>query len=803
MQDHRERRQKLWHMAAAVVLGLIFLSRMAKFFEPDFFMHIRIGQWIWETKSIPHSDVFSHVAFGRPWTDHEWLFQVILYGLYQLGGWLLLSLVRSLILAASYYVTLRTCRLLELPWSWSLSLTILAASMAMGSVEFRPQVITYFLFPLYLHIMLKYLMTGQAALWLLPVLMVPWANMHGAFVAVFVLAAILIAGEGLKHVAQRFQIGLAGELVPLERLVRLSAIMVVTFAVTVINPYGTEMWLFPFKVIQHPIFLQMIFEWMPPEFPFFTPYWVVLAVFFVIIVVCWQSLDFRNVFVLLAWTYLSLSARRNIVLFGYVAAPLFGQLFWQFSNYLHTRLHGKLAKLRLLPSALLYAYTVYLIYAVAQTLIHASVHEFGIGVNSTVPVRAADFIQRHKPSGEMFNEYNVGGYLIYRLFPDYKVFQDGRVDVYGPNLFYQYKVAESGSPAWRTAVNKYNINLFVLTHGGIKYPRNLASQLDDDPEWDLVYFDDLCLIYVRNSGPNRKIGTQLGYKFVKPGHQVASYLKDKDSQTSALPELDRAIREAPEARLPRILKIYCLTGLGKYDEAASATKELELIAKNKMEPLALAGRVASLRKDYTHAIELFKKALSFSPRDPDTFKYLGDAYEAMGAHEQALNAFLKAAKYTSSTDLSVYIDVARVASRLGKDRLALRYWDLYLEINPSDIIALNDAGTLCLRMGDFTRAISLLKRAVEAQPSNPAPYYNLACAYTALGDLDKALMYLRLALEYGGKTVSDIAAQDADLALLRSIPQFETLIKEAQTSESKATLMTTTTVVGTRGNDAN
>ncbi len=795
--------RRIWYAASFLVFIAIFISRSAKFVEPDFFMHLRIGEWIVQNRTVPRADIFSHVAYGRPWTDHEWLFQVFIYGLYKIGGWTLLAIVRGGFLTASYFFTLRTCRLVGLPWGWSLSLTLIAASMAMGSVEFRPQVITYFLFPLYFDVMLRYLLTEKGPLWLLPVLIIPWANMHGAFVAVFVLGALLLSAEIVKHLAARFQYPLPGDLIPIPRLMRLGLYLALAFLATVINPYGTEMWFFPFKVIQHPIFFQMIFEWMPPEFPFFAPFWITVGIFLALLIPTWRHQDFRNVFLVLAWTYLSLSARRNIVLFGYVAAPLFGQTLWQFATYLREAFPRRAHLLGAIPAVFLYLYAIYLVYAVGQTIIHETVHEFGIGINSTVPVRAADFVSKTKPAGEMFNEYNVGGYLIYRLFPEYKVFQDGRVDVYGPTLFYKYKVIESGNPKWRAAVQEHNLNMFFLTHGGINYPNNLASQLDDDGEWDLVYFDDVSLIYVRNSGPNRHIAKEHAYRYIKPGYPPQSYLNNSDAQTSALKELDRAIAAAPEARLPRMLKLYCLTNLGHYDEASSTVEELVKIAKNKSEAFFLRGQVFALQKEYQNAIDYYQKALSRAPQYGEAWLSLGDVYEATGQNDKALHAYLKAAKFARIPDVKAYMCVARVASRLGDDELAMRYWDKYLEYHPTDVVALNDAGTLCLRKKHYARAVAFFKKAIEIEPSNPAPYYNLSCAYIAIGQRERALDYLHSAIKQGGKTIAEIAQQDADLLAIRTDPSFAALITEAMTTSGISLNITTPSLVRTGTHEEN
>lgn len=799
MPSQQSRTERLVEFGLPTLIFVaVFVSRWAKFVEPDFFMHLRVGQWIVENRSVPRTDVFSHVAQGLPWTDHEWLFQVLLYFLHRLGGWELLAVVRCSLLGLSYLFTWRTCRLLGLGRTMSMAMTLLAASMAMGSVEFRPQVITYVLFPLYFEIMLRYLRGEAAPVWLLPVLIVPWANMHGAFVAVFVLAGIMLGAEFLKHLAHRMGHPLPGDLVSLERLGKLTGVMLVAFAATAINPYGTEMWLFPFKVVQHPIFFQMIFEWMPPEFPFFTPFWVVLGLYIALAIPAWHFTDFRNTLLLVLWSYFSLSARRNIVLFGYVAAPIFGQFLLQAWEGLLARYASGWRNLwfvQRFPVGAIALYCAYTVWIVGETLVQQTVHEFGVGIHSDVPAPTADFILRERPAGNMFNEYNVGGYLIYRLFPHYKVYQDGRVDVYGPKLFYTYKVIESGHSLWRRAEKAQDLNLFVLTYGGVKHRGNLASQLDDDPQWSLVHFDDACIVYVRNTGPNRELAARKGYKYIKPGYSPDEYLKTADLQTSALLEVERALAEVPNFRYGRTLKVFLLSALGRFDEAETVTEELVRLSKNSSQAWLARGKVAMFLHKYEEAAQYYRRAIELAPRQVEAWQLLGSVLEAAHRDQEALDAYIQGARYCGPREIDVFISVARVASRLGKENLAERYWNKYLEMDPSNIVALNDAGTLYLRRKDYRRAIALFERATEIDPKNAAPYYNLACAYAALQDRSRALTYLRQALSRGGATVAAIAEKDADLASLRSLPEFGALVRPTTTTAEAQS--TSTSISGT------
>ncbi len=786
MLEHsrQTRREFLVWVSASVVFILVFVARLTKFIEPDFFMHLRIGQWIIENRKVPHADVFSHIAQGQPWLDHEWLFQVVLYALYRFGGWVGLSLVRCALLTASYVILWRTCLLLKLSHGLSLALVVIAASMSMGSVEFRPQVVTYLLFPLFFHLSLRHFLGHRGWLWLMPPLMVLWANMHGAFVAFFVLAGMLIIGEVGKHVLRLYGWD-TGNLTPPRRILTYGAVVFLTFLATAINPYGFEMLTFPFKVVQHDIFFEMIFEWMPPEFPFFTPFWVVLAAFCVIMLPNWRKVDLTHALLVVGWSYFSLSARRNIVLFGYVAVPLFGYYVVNAGRVLYENgpLWIRRRKIALaLPYLAVYAYAAYLVYAVADVGLRSMVHEYGFGPHTEVPERTADFILRERPAGNMFNEYNVGGYLIYRLYPHYLVFQDGRVDVYGPKTFWRYKVIESGNPIWRDAVKEDNLGFFVLTYGGVKYPECLAAQLYNDPDWALVHWDDTCMVFVKRSGPNRALAERLAYKYVNPTSPTESYLDNTDRATSALLELNRALEAVPEMRRARSLKIYCLSVLKRYDEAATETEILRKYQADNAAINALHGRIAFAQKHYAQAEQYFRQALKRRSRSAELWIDLGKTLELQNKTKEAQEAYLRATKYAKEGDLVALMHLARVTSRLGDDKLAASYWDRYLEFRPMDVVALNDAGTLHMRQNDFLRAITFFKRAAELNPKTAAPLYNLACAYAKLHDYARAQHYLKAAIQIGGETIAQIAREDKDLAEYRARPEFEVALRDALTT---------------------
>jgi hypothetical protein len=110
----------------------------------------------------------------------------------------------------------------------------------------------------------------------------------------------------------------------------------------------------------------------------------------------------------------------------------------------------------------------------------------------TLPVDAVAWIREHHPSGEMFNPYNWGGYLVWSLYPDYRVFVDGRTDLYGDAFLREYLSVQLARPGFEETLATYDVNM-VLT-----YPDDaLSAQLACAGGWEEVYRDGVAVIWVR------------------------------------------------------------------------------------------------------------------------------------------------------------------------------------------------------------------------------------------------------------------------------------------------------------------
>ena len=125
------------------------------------------------------------------------------------------------------------------------------------------------------------------------------------------------------------------------------------------------------------------------------------------------------------------------------------------------------------------------------------------------PVAAVEFLKREKLSGRMFNADEFGDYVIYAAWPQYRVFLDGRFDMYGQTWFSQYVTVVTIQPGWEKVIEKNN---FAWIFCGAETP--LSMVLMENKNWHLLYADKVAHIFVKNIPENRLVISK--YPKVKP-----------------------------------------------------------------------------------------------------------------------------------------------------------------------------------------------------------------------------------------------------------------------------------------------
>ena len=520
---------KYIHRQPAVVLCFVFMFLLA--LRPieafDTFWQLQSGKYIWQTKSFIYTDLFS-IAAEVPRIEHCWLSDLIFYGLYSLGGYGLLGLLKPLLMTL--------CAVLL--WCWNRRLGVastvvlpvlglcLLASEASWLV--RPQLWTFVLSLLYLHLLFAGRELGlRAWLWLVPV-MALWANLHAACVFGFVLVGLFWLGELIRFF-RRQTTGAS--------LVALALVGMLVFAAAFINPYGYKIPLILFGNINlHDIdnpgqLLNM--EWLPPTFAQVPLFYGVMLLWGVVILVRLRRLDPMEAIFYLAFLYMGLSMIRHttlvVLLTGYFLPAGVAAAFPALTQPK--------------PGAWLRWGTLAVL---AGMLVLRGYQGFiGVGLKeSEYPVAATEFLLREQLPAPLYNSYDWGGYLMWRLYPDYLVFVDGRSD--SPATFSASSLVDARRPEWSQLLDDYKINT-IMTRTcfyDTGAPLNLIDGLTRHPGWALIYGDDTALIFVRRVEllreywEGRELPATRAYTTMRA--EAARLLAEDDSRTRVHLALGRA-----------------------------------------------------------------------------------------------------------------------------------------------------------------------------------------------------------------------------------------------------------------------
>lgn len=471
---------------AFVVLAATFCAgTFIKVYDADLFWHLRTGQLIFETGAVPHTDPFSASAAGSEWVAQEWLWELLAYGVWRVGGWLGLSVARMACVAGAIWFAMLVARRRGSSWtSITVAATILACPL-LAYAEIRPQATTFLMFSLVFW-MLEVARRRPRVLFGLPAVFLLWANLHGAFLAGLMLLACEAVSLAPWHRArtrrERSDPARAAE----TRLLKVLGICAAACVlVALANPAGFGLYTYPLKVVTEPLFRSRVYEWTPPNFtrPFW-PFWGVFVLVVCVLVAQWQMPNRgwgRREVALFVFAVLALRARRQVPFFCLLAIPAF-------SAGLDRLLLGRSNAL-LRYGALVLAAGVSVFSFVAY---RGARGPMGVGITpGRFPEEAAARLLETGMAGTVYNDYNDGGYLVWRLWPRWKIVMDGRVDVYGPALVERYARTWGGAADWREDFRKWGVRA-VLGRHEIKRasPRkNLYTELEASTSWRRIYRD--------------------------------------------------------------------------------------------------------------------------------------------------------------------------------------------------------------------------------------------------------------------------------------------------------------------------
>ncbi len=524
-------------------LGAILLA------DPDTGWHIRAGEYMLKTRSIPKYDVFSFFVPPLQWPTHEWLSDVIMAQINRVFGLTGLVTFFAFLISLTCYLLFKMVRRSAgdiISCMFIVLLAVLASSVHWLA---RPHVFSLLLTLISCHILDEFQYRGKCYLYVLPAMMLVWVNLHGSFIIGVILICIYLAANlkeyvtssGSEREAYRTKVQLLG----------LTAIFCIL--VSLLNPNGYHALLLPFGTVSNKLIVDNTQEWLSPNFHQIMPFEFLLLLTIGILGLSRKGTSLLELALLIPFAHMALFSIRNIPLFSIIAAPILAR----HADSILKSADGKpimflrqrsknIAEVD--ASARGYFWLILPLLVVCGLVYTGSLKHGFSPVRH--PVAAVEFMKKERIKGNMFNDYDFGGYIIYSAYPAYKVFIDGRADVYGDEKLREYYGVARLETGWETVLTKYRINWIIFSTAS-----PLSRCLAWNNGWRIIYSDKVATIFVRNLPENRDI---LGkYRNVKLSEAPESgwdgLIDNKNNYQRVTYDLLAAL--APEDRRMRVRRV--------------------------------------------------------------------------------------------------------------------------------------------------------------------------------------------------------------------------------------------------------
>ena len=664
----------------------------------DFWQHVASGRLIAERGWVAQADVFSHTAAGKPWIQFG-LSQFLIYLGHGTLGVTPLICIKALIAVLAFLLAAMAALYRGVRPAVAAVTAAEAALVASLRSFLRPEILSVLLIAAFVLVMEGVRRGRTRRLWLLPVLMAVWVNVHGAFVAGLVYLGCVATGQTLKYAFPR-RLRIAHPPTR-SQVTTLWVVLAACAAATLLNPYGYPIWRVPLGLTRSRLVASLVVEWKPLSLDYFARglhFWA-LHVLLLCLLLTLRRIDLTDLIVLGTFGFLAITARRHLWLFCVVCVPLLARHLSLACEWIARRATQKaLARLRAT------AYGTAVITMLLMAWLAAGLPDLanlGFGVDrEKYPIGAADFLERHGLTGPLFNTYDFGNYLLYRLYPRNLVFVDGRADVYGESLA-EYDRIRQGKSGWRKVLRDRGVRVAVLRSKPHEkaVDEDLLNRLFVQPAWRLVFWDKVAAVFVRS-----------------PAEAVARLAPDTELRFQAEHLAVERIRSAAE-----------LQQVTAYLEArlAASRKPTALSRSEVTAVYANLGLCYEARGDFGKAAEQFRQLTVLKPEDPVATAMLGEC-------------LLRAAQ-ARGAGMSGAADTALLA---GAEKALVRA----IRLNPKQKKALHNLGNLYYLTGRYRRAIEMHRRAFRLAPKDWRLPWAISFSCAKLGDLAGAREQLRTVL---------------------------------------------------------
>lgn len=594
----------------------------------DIWFHLKSGELFVKSGHLFFTEPFSYAAQGRQWIPYEWLFQIVIYLLSLVGGIAILPFFIGIFIVISQFFLLRILGyIFRLPLVPRILLTFFFFVATYEYDTIRPHMMAYCFLIIFLFLIFARIFKGKKWVYLTPLITLVWTNLHSSVI----LGWGLLLSFGLVILIQWVWTKEKELLIESRDLVLLA---IINFFITITPPLGLLNYQLLWDFYKDRIFLgQFIAEWSPTvvalfynPFGFYSYTFTVIIAFLSVLGICIKKKKLLSILwitPLLIMGLVGFSAVRNIYLGLLGMTILFG---WSLGEFLalSPKRNKWVVRIFFIIALVFLSYNV--------TLLHSKQESYA-SVRYYFPIKSTEFVKKYL-HGNMFNDYNYGGYMLYELYPKQHIFIDGRSDVYRCCEMRSYQELSTekylSDSAYRKFLNsfwdKYDISFAVLSVQKHDVMRRIASLLNTDPNWSLVFWDDDAQIFVRKDGKNNGIIQQLGTTYATPylrNPYVAGHEKE------ALAEYERMDAIATTAHTSNAIG-YLLLKQGQFEQAQSRFISAMQQDPTFESPYMNLAELAAKDGNIEDAIKLYSQAKNLAPDRGLIYIRLGQLMQQAG-----------------------------------------------------------------------------------------------------------------------------------------------------------------------------
>lgn len=491
--------------AILVFIITVYLYYPTKGDDYDIWWHLKYGEHFLKdrTWNIDHSQ-FSWTPTASDWKYVTWLSDIIFYLIYKTAsspGLFVVQLFIFLSIFALYFIYIRINKETIAAFHIAALMLVIVALALLGT-HIKPERFTDLFFAAIVFVYFYAKTTRRSLFFLYPAIFLIWVNMHGGFIMGLVFISFVLIFEAFNYL-------FVGRSALDRRLaVHLAIGVLASYLATSVNPYGIDFIPAVIKKFfssenmlqaQHNTSYASLWLFLKRDnmYYFFNAAWslIIMEVVFLFVAVYGyfrkRCFDLTVIALNLLFFYLSM---KNI------RFTLFFPLIWLFSMpyLLQSTGAGHMIK-RSAPAALLF----FLLISGAclyKSVFHSA--DFaGFGKKSLedyAPTQAAEFIKKHRLPGPLYNDYTIGGYMIWAMYPEYKVFIDPRFSPYRYQVYpdnIRFKTTMASPEGLRQLNEKYPFKSALVHMKETK----IANAFLQSPEWKLIYFDKIAMVFVHRS----------------------------------------------------------------------------------------------------------------------------------------------------------------------------------------------------------------------------------------------------------------------------------------------------------------